>query len=147
MQIILPERMGKRLKEEARKLELTEDELVLRVLSESLKEPLDPKSKASVHLALSDKYLRDAEELIRQKDYIQASEKAWGAASQLIKAIAANRGSELRSHSELHKFAAKLREATKDEEIRRLWQIATSLHQNFYENWLPKRLLRSRLQM
>ena len=32
-------------------------------------------------MSLSDKYLREAEDLIKKGDYVQASEKAWGAAS------------------------------------------------------------------
>jgi hypothetical protein len=28
-------------------------------------------------------------------------------------------------------------EEVNEPEIRRVWQIATSLHQNFYEAWLP----------
>ena len=142
MQIILPAKIERRLKEETRKLELTEDELILKALSEFLKEPLDPESKIDVHSTLSEKYLKDAEELVKGEDYVQASEKAWGAASQIVKAAAAKKGVELRGHNELHKFVAKLRKENEDEEIRRLWQIAVSLHQNFYENWLAEETVR-----
>lgn len=137
--IILPTKIETRLKEEAKKLEISEDELVVKALSEFFREPLDPESRVDVHLALADKCLREAEKFAKDKDYVQASEKAWGAASQMLKAVAAKRGVELRSHGELHKFAAKLREETEDEEIRRLWQVASSLHQNLYESWLPDR--------
>jgi len=45
---------------------------------------LDADSRADIHFALSEKYLRNAEDLLKKKDFIQASEKAWGAASQVV---------------------------------------------------------------
>jgi hypothetical protein len=59
----------------------------------------------------------------------------------MVKALAAERGLELRSHGELHTFVAKLEEESGDPEIRRLWQSAGMLHQNFYENWLPPEMV------
>jgi hypothetical protein len=43
--------------------------------------------------------MREAEEFLAKKDHVQASEKAWGAASQMVKAVAAREGKELRSHA------------------------------------------------
>jgi hypothetical protein len=96
--IAIPEKMEKRIRGEARKLNLSEEELILKAVYEYLK--LDPESRVDIHLSLSDKYLKDAEDLIKKEDYVQASEKAWGAASQVVKAVAAKRGKELRSHGE-----------------------------------------------
>ena len=59
----------------------------------------DPEARAELHLKLCEKYMRDAEELLEKKDYAQASERAWGAASQMVKALAAKEGRELRSHA------------------------------------------------
>ena len=101
----------------------------------------DPKVKAEVHLKLCEKYLREGEELLKRGDYVQASEKFWGSASQMVKALAAERGFELRSHGELHAFVAKLEKESGDPEIRKLWQSAGMLHQNFYENWLPPEMV------
>lgn len=136
----LSEKLREKLKRESEKRGIPEDEIILEALSKFLE--LDPKEKAEMHLSLSEKYLKEAEEFLEKKDFIQASEKAWGAASQIVKAVAAKRGIELRSHGELHKFISKLKEETKDEEIRKLWQVAISLHQNFYENWLPEEIVR-----
>lgn len=102
----------------------------------------DPEVKSEIHLKLCEKYLREGEELLEEGDYVQASEKAWGAASQAVKAVAAKRGSELRSHEEIHKEIIKLARETGDDEIRSLWQSAISLHQNFYENWLPPEMVK-----
>jgi len=101
----------------------------------------DPKIKAEAHLKLCEKLLREGEELLAKKDYIQASKKFWGAASQIVKALAAERGLELRNHGELHRFVAELTKESRDPEVRRLWQSATSLHQNLYENWLPPEMV------
>ena len=43
-------------------------------------------------LALSEKYLKEAEEFLEKGDCVQASEKVWGAASQIVKALAAKKG-------------------------------------------------------
>jgi uncharacterized protein YbaP (TraB family) len=86
---------------------------------------------------LSEQFLRSAEELIAEADYVQTSEKLWGAASQLVKAVAAKRRVALRSQSDLNRFVAELRSEVNEPEIRRLWQIATSLYQNFSEARLP----------
>jgi len=87
--IILPKRVEKRLKEEAEKTGVSEEELVLEALSKILNEPLDPETRVETHLKLSEKYMKDAEDFSLKKDYVQASEKAWGAASQIVKALAA----------------------------------------------------------
>ena len=97
----------------------------------------DPETKTALHWNLSEQFLKSAEELIAEADYVQASENLWGAASQLVKAVAAKRRVELRSQSDLNRFVAELRSEANEPEIRRLWQIATSLHQNFSEAWLP----------
>jgi hypothetical protein len=120
-----------------------EEELILEALSKMLNEPLDPETRVEVHLKLSEKYLRDAEDFLAKGDYVQASEKAWGAASQMVKALAAREGVELRSHGELHKYVAKLSKERGDREIMTLWFSASSLHQNFYENWFPEEAVRN----
>ncbi len=131
--IVLPSRIEKRLKEESERTGASEEELVLEALSKILKEPLDPETKVEIHLKLSEKYMKDAEDFLSKKDYVQASEKAWGAASQIVKALAAKKGRELKSHRELHEFVANI--DLGDRELGRLWRSAVSLHQNFYENW------------
>jgi uncharacterized protein (UPF0332 family) len=83
--------------------------------------------------------MKDAEEFLTKKDYIQASEKAWSAAAQIVKALAAKEGKELRSHASLWQFVDEIAEKLQDIELRRLWSRANSLHQNFYENWMPPR--------
>jgi len=93
--------------------------------------------KAKHYLSLHEKYLRDADELLEAKDHAQASEKLWGAAAEVVKAVAAERSIELKTHADLWNFVTKLREEMKDPDISKLFLAANYLHQNFYENLLP----------
>ena len=68
-------------------------------------------------------------------DTRQASEKGWGAAAQIVKSVAASRGWEHRSHAALFNTVSRLVDETGDNEIRRLFHVASALHVNFYENW------------
>ncbi len=131
----IPERVLERLQRKAKSEDSPLEEIILEILTSQICD--DPETRAEVHLKLSEKYLREGEEFIAKGDYAQASEKFWGAASQIIKSIAAKRGEELRSHGELHKYVARLRTEIEDPELGSLWLSALSLHQNFYEAWLP----------
>ena len=50
------------------------------------------------YLELSRKYMRQAQEELDRGDWSQASEKAWGAAAESLKATAAQRGWNHRNH-------------------------------------------------
>lgn len=65
----------------------------------------------------------------------QASEKGWGAAAQIVKAIAEQRGWQHHGHGRLFAVVDRLRNETGDEEICRLFDVASALHVNFYEDW------------
>jgi uncharacterized protein (UPF0332 family) len=97
--------------------------------------------KVEDYLNLNDKYLKEAEALMEKGDYVQASEKFWGAAAEIVKAVAAQRGIEIRSHGELHRFVTKLRKELEDPELMRLFASASALHQNFYEGWLTPEMV------
>jgi len=59
-------------------------------------------ARAQDYLWLNDKYLKEAGALMEEGDYVQASEKFWGAAAEIVKAVAAGRDVEIRSHGQLH---------------------------------------------
>ena len=86
---------------------------------------------------LSDKYLEDAEALLQEGDYVQASEKFWGAAALMVKTVAARRGVEISSHREIRTFVNSLRSERDEPELGLLFSVAADLHRNFYEDWLP----------
>ena len=64
----------------------------------------------------------------------QASEKGWGAAALMLKAIAEQRGWEHGKHRHLSRVASRLRAETGDHDIYRWYQVADTLHGNFYED-------------
>ena len=68
-------------------------------------------------------------------DTRQASEKGWGAAAQMLKAVAEQLGWEHQNHSALFKVISKIVAETGDRDINHLFATANALHQNFYENW------------
>ena len=94
---------------------------------------------------MTTRYRTTAQELLAkakaeldQGDLIQASEKGWGAAAQIIKAAAEARSWPHRSHGRLFDAARRLAEETGDDQISLLFHAASALHQNFYENWFSR---------
>ena len=85
----------------------------------------------------SERFLAQARQELSAGDLAQASEKGWGATAQIIKAIAERRGWEHNRHRHLHQIASRLRAETGDREIRRLFDSASAMHENFYENDMP----------
>ena len=67
-------------------------------------------------------------------DLRQASEKAWGAAAQIVKAAAERRGWDHYSHRGLFVTVDQLTDEVGDPEIHNLFMFANGLHINFYEN-------------
>ncbi len=110
------------------------DEVAVELLEAALGASLDPPERSEFHRGLAEKLLREAEELLARDDYVQASEKAWGAAAQIVKAVAAKKGKELKSHGDLWRFVLEV--AGENDELRWLWHVANALHQNFYEGWI-----------
>lgn len=79
--------------------------------------------------------LGQSREDLDRGDVRQASEKGWGAAAQIVKSVAEQRGWEHRSHAALFNAVSLLVSETSDAEIRRLFHVASALHVNFYEDW------------
>ena len=79
--------------------------------------------------------LEQATAEMAQGDVRQASEKGWGAAAQMVKAVAERRGWEHRTHAALFRVVSDLAAEAGDDETRNLFAVANSLHINFYENW------------
>ena len=88
------------------------------------------------HKAVSRQYIQQADEELERGDYLQASEKAWGAAVRAVKCIAGQRGWEHDSHRHLFTAARRVADETDDPDVRRLFGVANSLHVNFYEGWM-----------
>ena len=131
----LPERLIIKLKKLSRVKEKTLEELISEAIFKRFN-ITDPEVKAELHLKLCQKYIREAEDFLAKKDYVQASEKAWGAASQIVKAVAIKRGIELKSHRESWEFITSLNKEYPDWNLLNMFHVANSLHINFYEDRL-----------
>lgn len=141
LELVLSGEIEKKLGEVSVKMEMSIEGLALDAFK-GMNEGMDPAERAELYLRLSEKYLRDAEELLAKGDLVQASEKLWGSAVLMVKAVAASRGVSVSSHGELFSYVRRLGEELGDPELRRLFSVASTLHQNFYENWLSGDVVR-----
>ena len=82
----------------------------------------------------SEHFLAQARREWADGDLPQASEKGWGASLQILKAVAEQRGWEHNRHRHHLVTVSRLRAETGDGEIRSLFNTASALHENFYEN-------------
>ena len=98
-------------------------------------------SQAEVYKLTSQELFAKAEDALIQDDLLQASEKGWGAAAQMVKGIADSRGWSHAGHRELYQAVNRLASEAGDSEIRVLFSVASALHSNFYENWMPKEMV------
>ncbi len=90
-------------------------------------------------------FLAQAREELDRGDLAQASEKGWGAAAQMVKAVAERRGWEHNGHALLYQVVSRLVEETGDKQLGTFFHVAGNLHGNFYENWLPQEMVQSGL--
>ena len=78
-------------------------------------------------------FMAQAWEELERGDLRQASEKAWGAASHMAKAVACANGWSYDKHSDFFIVARSVWELTGDDRVRRFSGIANNLHTYFYE--------------
>ena len=136
--VILPQKLGLKLREKAKEMGYLPEELGVTLLSRSLNEELDPEGLVEHYQSLSEKYLGEARELLKKGDLVQASEKFWGATALTIKMLAAKRGLKLDEHGSLWAFVSTLSRTSGDEELVRFFGEVNALHRNFYENEMDK---------
>ena len=90
------------------------------------------------YAAKSREFIAQAVEELEKGDLVQASEKLWGAAAQMVKSVATRRGWEHGGHRQLFQVVNRLAQESEDPELRQLFQLANSFHSNFYENWMTR---------
>lgn len=100
---------------------------------------------ANEHSLISRELLTKAEESVGLNDLLQASEKGWGAAAHMVKGLAEQRGWQHNSHRELYHAVNRVAQETGERGIRVLFNSASALHSNFYENWMPKEMVEESL--
>ena len=98
------------------------------------------------YAATSRVFLAEALQYLALNDLQQASEKGWGAAAQMVKAVADERGWPHDGHRRLYGVVGALVSETGDPHLSRLFQVAGNLHVNFYENWFPADTVRLSLE-
>lgn len=81
----------------------------------------------------SEIFFRQAQEELANNDLRQASEKGWGAASQMIKAVAQVRRWPHDEHRYLTAVVSELATENRDEELVLCYSSAETLHRTFYE--------------
>ena len=84
-------------------------------------------------------FLQQANDELARGDLRQASEKAWGAAAQAVKAAGEAHGWEHDSHSKLFVIARRLSEESSDATLLTQFNRAGDLHRNFYEGHMSGR--------
>ena len=89
--------------------------------------------------------LAQARAELDQGDIRQASEKGWGAAAQMVKAVAQARGWPHCHHGLLTQAVETLAAETNDDDLADRFAIANSLHVNFYEDAFSSRTVRRHL--
>ena len=92
--------------------------------------------ETQTYIDRSHAYLVKAKEELADGDLEQASEKAWGAAALIVKAVAEQRQLPHVSRNNLWAILQNLGMETRDRELVRFFHIANGLHKNFYENRL-----------
>ncbi len=95
---------------------------------------------AEQHISISNQFLEQSEDEFRKGDLLQASEKAWGAVSHYVNAIARQRGWPLGSHRHLIDNAREVftRDPDNAPHHRRLLRSIEALHANFYQAFLDE---------
>ena len=77
-------------------------------------------------------FLARAREYLAADDLHQASEKGWGAAAWMAKAVAVTQGWEYRQHEQFGVVCRNVRNLTGDDRLFDLSAIAYDLHRGFY---------------
>ena len=92
------------------------------------------------YAAASSELIGKARDYLQQGDLRQASEKGWGAAAQIVKAVAENwKDSDVTHgrHQDLRALVAGLSTANREPDLFLMFAAAQDLHENFYENNVP----------
>ena len=78
-------------------------------------------------------FLAKSRQYLAEGDLHQASEKGWGAAAHMVKAVAAARGWEYEMHDQFRGAVRNARQWSRDERLRNLGYSAEALHKNYYQ--------------
>lgn len=94
----------------------------------STQSPIEP------HEVHSRRLMQQAAAELAAGDRVQAAEKAWGAVAHYFKVLAEQRGAQYEKHPQLRPLLRLIVAETGNQRIRELFDIANTLHANFYED-------------
>ena len=97
-----------------------------------------PEAISEEYKRTGQRYIRQADAEFEKGDFLQASEKAWKAAAQYVKALSVVRGLDHMDHRDLRYANSRIADEAEQSQIRRLFSVAESLHANSYEAWMPE---------
>jgi len=89
----------------------------------------------------SSHYLENSQSAIVLGELEKAGEFLWGSMALAIKAVAAIKGIELRSHGKLWDYAKEVSKDLREDSIFTAFRDANSLHSNFYETGMSLEIL------
>ena len=95
-------------------------------------EPFDQNGAVADYRQQAREFLVKSRQYLAQDDLHQASEKGWGAAAWMAKAMAVAQGWEYETHSQFNVVLENVRRATGDARLLGMAGIANVLHANFY---------------
>ena len=126
--------VARRLRDEARRLNLSLEEYLLELVTQNL----DPKDRAREYVEVALQLLDEARRELERGNVRQAAEKVWGSAALAVKAYALwSEGRRLTSHGELWEYKRKI-EGELGGWVSDAWAQATAMHVCFYEGWCAK---------
>ena len=95
-------------------------------------------TRTNYHSDTAAEFLIKGRAHLAEGDLLQASEKGWGAAAQMVKAVAETRGWRHSTHGDLYRAVHRLAGESPDQRLGILFRSASALHQNFYEGDMPE---------
>ena len=90
-------------------------------------------SEIADYEAQAREFLTRSREYLAQGDLHQASEKGWGAAAHMAKAVAVAQGWSYETHADFSEVLYQARQLTGNSSLRGLRGIANELHVNYYK--------------
>lgn len=94
-------------------------------------------TRTAYHSETAAEFLVKGRAHLDEGDLLQASEKGWGAASQIVKAEEEERSWRHKTPGDLYRVVNRLADELADEHLQVLFHSANALHQNFYEGLMP----------
>ena len=112
---------------------------------QQLEEVTVPAPPIESHAVSSQNLFDHADDMVADKDLLQASEKTWGSVAHALKAIARTRNWPLDSHSDYSVVADYVAEQVGNRKIGTLVSSVENIHRNFYDGNHDMNVVKNRL--